>query len=75
MSWYRKQQNVSTARAREMKAKFSSTCAGCNSIIKKGEDIIYDPNNRKAYHKECGQDIKRGLDAERSMEMYGTDIY
>ena len=56
-------------------ARFNSTCATCKESIKKGEKIIYSPNDREAHHEKCGAEIMRGLQAEKSMDQYGTDIY
>lgn len=56
-------------------AKFNSKCASCKEVIPKGVNIVYDPNEKKAYHLACGQDIMDGLRAEKSMDEFGTDIY
>lgn len=56
-------------------ARFNSNCATCKKPIKKGEKIVYCPNDREAHHEECGSGIMRGLQSERSMDQYGTDIY
>lgn len=56
-------------------ARFTSNCAKCGHPIPKGTYIVYVPNEKKAYHTECGADIMDGLRAERSMDAYGTDIY
>jgi len=59
----------------QTKARFNSKCAKCGHEILKGINIIYVPDERKAYHLECGNDIMQGLRAEKSMDRYGTDIY
>lgn len=38
---------------RTITAKFTSKCNKCQGTIKKGTEIIYDPSEKKAYHKEC----------------------
>ena len=43
----------------ELKARFNSKCAKCGLPIKKGADIIYYPNGKKAYHKACAWDDYR----------------
>ena len=53
-------------------ARFSSKCAKCGQEIPKGINIIYVPNERKAYHLDCGNDNMEGLRAEKSMDQYGT---
>uniref|UniRef100_A0A6H1ZVF8 Uncharacterized protein n=2 Tax=viral metagenome TaxID=1070528 RepID=A0A6H1ZVF8_9ZZZZ len=35
-------------------ARYNSTC-GCGDTIKKGTDIFYYPNNKKALCKVCGE--------------------
>ena len=70
MSYYKRYQDPYKTDAR-----FNSTCAKCGKEIKKGARIVYVPNERKAYHEECAEDIMQGLRAERSMDQYGTDIY
>jgi hypothetical protein len=59
----------------QTKARFESKCAKCKETIPKGINIVYVPNDKKAYHLECGQDILDGLRAEKSMDEFGTDIY
>ena len=56
-------------------ARFNSICTGCGKTITKGTPIVYVPNEKKAYHIDCDGGIMRGLQAERSMDQYGTDIY
>jgi hypothetical protein len=33
-------------------AKFASTCPETRKAIKKGDTVLYDPAEKKAYHKE-----------------------
>lgn len=56
-------------------AKFLSYCKGCGIELKKGSPIVYDKNERAVYCPVCGNPIMRGLEAERSFDRYGTDIY
>ena len=36
-----------------MKALFAGSCARCGHAIKKGEEIDYDRESKKAYHPDC----------------------
>ena len=56
-------------------ARFKSFCASCHKVIVKGDSIIYDKMRRLVYCERCGAEILRGVQAEKSMEQYGTDIY
>jgi len=58
-----------------MQAKFSCSCPDCKKAIKKGDIIIYVPLSRKAYCEQCGEPVMRSLQAEKSMDNFGTDIY
>ena len=40
---------------RQITAKFSSECHTCGKKIKKGEQIIYWPNGKKAGHLACDE--------------------
>lgn len=56
-------------------ARFKSTCDTCKDTVTKGQAIVYDKMRKRVYCWKCGQEILRGVQAERSMDMYGTDIY
>jgi len=58
-----------------MQAKYLCSCAECKKAIKKGEIIIYVPLTRKAFCETCGEPVMRSLQAEKSMDNFGTDIY
>lgn len=42
---------------RKIVAKFNGHCAECETDLKEGDDIIYDPKTRKAYCTSCGGDL------------------
>ena len=56
-------------------ARFNSKCSVCEKPIKKGDSIVYDKMRRLVYCADCGASIIRGVQAEKSMDQYGTDIY
>jgi len=58
-------------------ARFTSTCPGCHTTIKKGDPIIYWPKTRTAYCSKCGDsEYRRFLanvqDEENYNLSYGT---
>jgi len=53
-------------------AKFKSNCR-CGTKLNKGDSILYIPQMKKAFCCECGDEIWKGVLAERSYEEYGTD--
>lgn len=36
---------------RYIKAKFNSTCIETGRVIKKGEEVLYNPKTKKVYHR------------------------
>lgn len=44
---------ASKSGARAMKAKFASTCPGCETEIVAGSDIVYVTETKKAWHPDC----------------------
>jgi len=61
-------------------ARFSSTCSQCGKTINKGDSIVYDKYRRLVYClspdvSDCGTSVLQGVQAERSFDQYGTDIY
>lgn len=58
-----------------IQARFLCTCSDCKKAIKKGEIIIYAPLIRKVFCEKCGEPVMRALQAEQSMDNFGTDIY
>jgi hypothetical protein len=61
----------------ETTAKFDSYCSHCSCKIKKGDDIVYDKMRGKVYCNSCnaGIEVMQGTRHEKSMDLYGTDIY
>lgn len=62
------------------RAKFSGTCSTCGKRIDKGDSIVYDKYRKLVYcidesKKDCGSQLLRDIQAEKSMDQYGTDIY
>lgn len=62
------------------RAKFRSTCSNCGKVVNKGDSIVYDKFRKLVYciqetGSDCGSEILRTVQAERSMDQYGTDIY
>ena len=52
-------------------ARFSSNCEKCKAKIKKGDEIYYWPNGRKAYCMKCGEaDYRQFLSSAADEEVY-----
>jgi rRNA maturation endonuclease Nob1 len=58
-----------------MKARFNSTCRGCNSQIKKGETLYYWPIGKKAYCATCGDPYYRDFIESAQDEMFYQSQY
>ena len=57
-------------------ARFQSSCSSCKKTINKGDSIVYDKFRRLVYCLPgCGAEILQGVQAEKSMDQYGTDIF
>lgn len=60
-------------------ARFNSNCSVCGKPIKKGDPIVYDKYRKLVYclsvDQNCGNDVLISVQAEKSMDQYGTDIY
>jgi len=61
-------------------ARFNSTCSMCGKTINKGDSIVYDKYRRLVYclsdsQPDCGSNVLQSVQAERSYDQYGTDIY
>ena len=57
-------------------AQFHSTCSQCGNTIKRGDSIVYDRYRKLVYcMPECGTEILKSINAEKSMDQYGTDIF
>lgn len=60
-------------------ARFNSTCSQCGKTLTKGDPIVYDKMRKLVYclsedENDCGSQILRDVQAERSMDQYGTDV-
>jgi len=51
-----------------IKAKFPSTCVVCKQPIEKGESIVYNKTNKKAWHPTCDPRAGDGADIEPSKD-------
>ena len=56
---------------RKLTARFDSTCHKCGQRLRKGDDIAYWPNGRKAYCWPCGEQPLREAQALMHDEDYG----
>ena len=61
-------------------ARFNSTCSTCGKSIKKGDSIVYDKYRKLVYCLSdnvpaCGTELLKSIQAEKSYDQYGTDIY
>ena len=61
-------------------ARFNSICSQCGKAIKKNDGIVYDKYRKLVYcfssiEPSCGSELLRSIEAEKSMDQYGTDIY
>ena len=59
-------------------ARFNSTCSTCGKSINKGDDIVYDKYRKLVYclssvDIDCGSELLRSIQAEKSMDQFGTD--
>lgn len=58
-----------------LKARFDSDCAGCGKRIRKGDQIYYWPDGRKAYCEACGEPEYRLFLGSKQDEVFYQSQY
>lgn len=50
----------------KMPARYAGTCKACKTIIRVGEPMVWDTDEKKAYCAECGMEhmMEQGVDEE-----------
>jgi hypothetical protein len=59
---------------RHIKAKFNSKCAETGAQIKKGDNMLYDPNTKKCYSK-ISDTCRKFLDDSENIQDPGEQYF